>query len=91
MMVFSNKLMDLYPGGSEAVFFHWMLGQAPLDGDRVVMFLGRSSPAGWALRSVARLLRRLEPFTSRGPQPVPLRASWLPNPAKRLQQPGHAA
>ena len=27
-------------------------GQPPLDGDRVVMFLGRTSPAGWALRSV---------------------------------------
>lgn len=51
-MVFSDKLGDLYPG------------QPPLDGDRVVMFLGRTSPAGWALRSV----RNLCPYALRGCQ-----------------------
>mmetsp|Transcript_23629 Transcript_23629/g.56054 ORF Transcript_23629/g.56054 Transcript_23629/m.56054 type:complete len:284 (-) Transcript_23629:33-884(-) len=50
-MTFSNKLGDLYKGD-------------PLDGDRAVMFLGRTSPAGWVLRSV----RNMCPYALRGCQ-----------------------
>ncbi|CAK9028315.1 unnamed protein product [Durusdinium trenchii] len=47
-----HKLANLYQG------------QEPLHGDRALMFLGKTSPAGWALRAV----RNLCPYALRGCQ-----------------------
>lgn len=71
-------------------------GETPLDGDRVVMFLGRTSPAGWALRSVpqmqtavaiASLAFSRDGFLGAGAEFVPLCVAGLPDFAERVQQP----
>ncbi len=70
-------------------------GETPLDGDRVVMFLGRTSPAGWALRSVPQMqtavCRNRFAFSrdglGAGAKFVPLCVAGLPDFAERVQQP----
>jgi len=54
-LAFSDRLGDLYKGHT---------GVQSLDGDRAVLFLGRTSPAGWALRGV----RNMWPHALRGCQ-----------------------
>ena len=109
-MVFSDKLGDVYPGGISPEISRNRLsiccvnfeifdkhpGETPLDGDRVVMFLGRTSPAGWALRSVpqmqtavaiASLACSRDGFLGAGAEFVPLCVAGLPDFAERVQQP----
>ncbi|CAE7246703.1 ANK2 [Symbiodinium natans] len=54
-LAFSDRLSELYKGHQ---------GVAPLDGDRVVLFVGRTSPAGWALRG----FRNMWPYALRSCQ-----------------------